>query len=229
MSEHVALSFSRLNTFEQCPAKFDYLYISKVVKDEFNEASDYGNRVHKTLEQYGRGQLNMGELSLEQRQTIERWGGLVDKLMDKPGVKMFEKQMCIGKDLQKLDWFSKQAYIRAIADLLIVDGKTAYCFDYKTGKVKEDDTQLKMFAAVVMQLYPEVDTVKTAYIWLMHDKITPSTYSRDYLSELWESINARTNEVFETVELGFYEAKPSGLCPWCPARKICPSANLRGR
>jgi RecB family exonuclease len=225
----IGMSFSRLNTFEICPAKFDYLYITKSVQDEPNEASAYGDRVHKTLELYGKGELDTTNLTIEQAQTIKRWGKMVSGLVARPGDKYFEHRMCIGKDLQPLDWFDKQAYIRAIADLLIVDGDTAYCFDYKTGKVKDDDSQLKLSAVMVMKCFPQVKRVKTAYIWLLYDKVSKAEYTRDYLEQTWKGLSVRFDAAVDTIELGFFEAKPSGLCPWCPAHKICPSARLRGR
>ena len=43
MTQPMPLSFSRLSTFEQCPAQFDYLYVSKRVKSTMNEASEYGD------------------------------------------------------------------------------------------------------------------------------------------------------------------------------------------
>lgn len=228
MTKKLAMSFSRLNTFEQCPAKFDYLYVSKVVKDEMNEASAYGDRVHKALQAYGEGKLQAEKMTLEQKQIIERWGGIVDKLLSATkGRVMFEHRMTIDFDKEKVDWFAKDAYIRAIADLLIIDGDTAYCFDYKTGKESDDDTQLKMFAGVVMFVFPQVQRVKTAYIWLKTNKITTAIYDRVMAMKAWDTIETRINDVYDTVELGFFVTRPSGLCGWCPAKGICPDALRR--
>ena len=166
---HMSLSYSRLSTFEQCPAKFDYLYITKSVRDQGSEASEYGNRVHEVLELYGKGELDMSSLTLEGKQTIKRWGPLVDTINAKNGEKLYEFQMAVDKNLQPCDWFSRDAYIRSIADVLVVDGNKAYCLDYKTGKVKENPTQLQLFASMVFWHYPEVEEVKTSFIWLKFD------------------------------------------------------------
>lgn len=227
MSE-LAMSFSRLNTFEQCEAKFDYLYVSKVVKDEFGEASAYGDRVHKTLEAYGKREIDTDNLTLEQSQTVKRWGPLVDFLLAKTdGVVLFEEKLTVDNQLKQVDWYSKSAYIRAIVDLLIIDGDTAYCFDYKTGKQKDDDTQLKLFAAMVMWVYPQVKTVKTAYLWLMTNKKTSALYTRKDLDKLWATLRKRFDKVAITVDAGYFQPTPSGLCGYCPAKKICPDAKTR--
>lgn len=77
MSKVMPLSFSRLSTFEQCESKFDYLYVSKRVQDQSNEASDYGDRVHKTLEAYALASdteraIMRATDSLENKRTIQR-------------------------------------------------------------------------------------------------------------------------------------------------------------
>lgn len=229
MTKVMPLSFSRLSTFEQCEAQFDYLYVSKRVANQSNDASDYGDRVHKVLEAYGKGTLDEAALSDEGKQTLKRWGPLVDKITSRPGDKLFEHQMSVNKQLQPTGWFDSDVWIRSIADVLIVNGDTAYCLDYKTGKVKENPTQLQLFAAMVMWHFPEVQKVKTSFLWLKYDDATNSTYERRFLDALWRAMEPRFTQVQDIIELGVFKTKPSGLCPWCPAKDICPDARLKGR
>jgi len=224
----IALSYSRLSTFEQCQAKFDYLYVSKTVKDQGNEVSAYGNRVHEVLELYGKDELPT-PLGLEAKQTLQKWGGLVDKIKSKRGEKYYEYQMAIDKRRVPTGWYDGDAYFRSIADVLVVDGDTAYCLDYKTGKVKDNPTQLQLFAAMVFAHFPNVQEVKTSFIWLKFDQVDNTTYKRDHLEALWNGLQPRLDMVKEVVDLGYFKTKPSGLCPWCPAQDICPDARLRGR
>ena len=229
MNLPMPLSFSRLSTFEQCQAQFDYLYVSKRVQNSSNDASEYGNRVHEVLEHYGKGELDKSTLSLEGGQTLEKWGPVVDKILARNGDKYFEHQMAVSRELKPVDWFAKDVWLRSIADVLIVDGDTAYCLDYKTGKVKDNPTQLQLFAAMVMWHFPEVNTVKTSFIWLKFDEVTNSKYERRFLDSLWRALEPRFDKVQEVIDLGVFSAKPSGLCPWCPAKDICPDARLKGR
>ena len=235
MSQVMPLSFSRLSTFEQCPAQFDYLYVSKRVQSTTNEAADYGDRVHKTLEAYGlckteeeRAVMRATE-ALEEKQTLDQWAPLVDMVLSKKGDKYFEHQMAVNQQLQPVDWFAKDVWIRSIADVLVVNGDTAYCIDYKTGKVKENPTQLQLFAAMVMWQFPEVNTVKTSFVWLRFKETTNSVYERRFLDPLWRALKPRFDAVQETIDLGVFKTKPSGLCPWCPAKGFCPDARLKGR
>jgi hypothetical protein len=222
----MALSFSRLSVFEQCQARFDYQYVSKRVQDQANEASAYGDRVHKVLEAKGRGE-NIIAADPETLSTLEQWGGLVDTLTDRPGEKLFEQQMAVNQQLQPVDWFAQDVWIRAIADVLIVDGDTAFVGDWKTGKVKDNPTQLQLFALMVFWHYPQVQTVKTAFIWLKYKDITDARYERRFAGALWNAIKPRLDKVQEVIELGVFKTKPGPLCPWCPAKDICPDARLR--
>lgn len=225
----IALSYSRLSTFEQCEAKFDYLYVTKSVRDRGSEATDYGSRVHEVLELYGKDTLDMDTLTLEGKQTVKRWGHIVDSINSKNGDKLFEYQMCVDENLKPVDWFSSDAFIRGIADVLIVDGDTAYCLDYKTGKVRDNPSQMQLFAMMVFWHFPEVQTVKTSFLWLLHDDATNVVYERRYLTALWDGFKPRIDALIDTVEIGAFKTKPSGLCPWCPAQDICPDAVRRGR
>jgi hypothetical protein len=229
MTQVMPLSFSRLSTFETCEAQFDYLYVSKRVPNTSNEASEYGDRVHKLLEAKGRGVLDLDSLSAEGRKTLEQWGSVVDVIMKRPGEKLFEHQMAVNADLKPVDWFAKDVWIRSIADVLVVDGDTAYCLDYKTGKVKENPTQLQLFAAMVFWHYPEVTKVKTSFIWLKFNETTNATYERRFLDSMWRALRPRFDKVQDTIELGVFKTKPSGLCPWCAAKDICPDARLKGK
>lgn len=229
MTKIMPLSFSRLSTFEQCEAQFDYLYVSKSVASQSNDASDYGDRVHKVLEAYGKGTLNEATLSDEGKQTLKRWGRLVDIINARGGDKYFEHQMAVNRDRNPTGWFDKDVWIRSIADVLLVDGDVAYCLDYKTGKVKDNPTQLQLFAAMVMWHFPEVQKVKTSFLWLKYDETTNATYERRYLDALWRAMEPRFVKVQDIIDLGVFKTKPSGLCPWCPAKDICPDARLKGK
>ena len=229
MTKVMPLSFSRLSTFEQCPAQFDYLYVSKRVANQSNEHSEYGDRVHKVLEAKGKGTLDEGALSAEEKITLEKWGPIVDRITSQSGDKYFEHQMAVNRNLQPVGWFAPDVWIRSIADVLVVDGATAYCLDYKTGKVKENPTQLQLFAAMVFRHFPKVETVKTSFVWLKFDEVTNSRYERRFLDALWRALEPRFTKVQDVIELGVFETKPSGLCPWCAAKDICPDARTKGR
>jgi len=227
------ISFSRLNTFEQCGQKFEYLYVLKSVQDLGSVHTEYGTRVHEGLELYGKALLQ-GGASAEAVEALEgehsesaKWFSLVRKLVTRPGDKYFEHQMALNADKQPCEWFADDVWLRGIADVLIINGDTAYLFDWKTGKVKDDPSQMMIFALMTMTHFPQVQTVKTSFVWLAYGQSTSSVYTRRMLPNLWTALGPRFDKIQEAVELGVFEAKPSPLCKWCAAKDICPNARLK--
>lgn len=216
---HIALSYSRLTTFESCPSKFDYLYMSKLVKDVGNEHTEYGVRVHEALEKYGRDGTPLPEESKHHK-------GIVDTILGLGGDQYFEYQMAIDINFQPCDWFSPDVWFRGIADVLVVRGRTALIADFKTGKIKDDPTQVKLFACLVMAHFPVVEKVKTALLWLKFNEITEDVFHRANLKHMWDGILPRIQYVQDTVQLGVYKTKPSGLCNYCAAKYMCSDARL---
>lgn len=213
------LSFSRLNTFEQCPLKFEHLYVNKTVKDQDTVYTEYGTRVHSSLENYAK---TSDPETLTQETAKHK--GLVDRIVQCDGDKFYEYQMALDSRKQPCDWFADDIWIRGIADVLVVNDKKAYCLDWKTGKVKDNPTQLQLFAYLVFQHFPSVEEVKTSYVWLAHDEMTTVGYKRMYMESIWNALEQRFNRVQEAVDVGVFQAKPSRLCNWCPAKKVCPEA-----
>lgn len=211
------LSYSRLSTYENCPAKFDYLYVTKSVKDEDNEYTVYGSRVHESLEKAGRDGTPLPD-------DLAKFHPLVERIISQPGRKEYERQMAIRRDKTPCDWFASDVWIRGIADVLILDGDRAWCLDWKTGKPRDNPTQLQLFAALIFAHYPEVAEVRTGYIWLHHNDITSTTYRKQHEPHLWLALEPRFARVQEAVDLGVYKTKPSGLCRFCPAKGLCPDA-----
>ena len=216
----IALSYSRLSTFESCPRKFEHLYVNKDVVDAGSEATIYGTRVHEALELYGRDGTPLTP-------ETEKYAPMLDLILSQPGQKHFEYQMALLEDKTPCDWFDKNVWLRGIADVLIVDGKTATVVDWKTGKVKDNPTQLKLFACMVMEHFPEVEVVKSAFVWLQHHEVTQSKFERYWLPQMWGGLTPRMDAVQVANDMGVFPTRPSFLCPWCPAKTICPDAKLK--
>ena len=211
------LSYSRVACFKKCPAQFEALYVNKNVVDSGNEYTQSGNRVHESLERYGKtGDEN--ELTKETR----KWKPLVDKIESNEGDKYYEFKMAINADLEPCDWFADDVWFRGIADILVVNGDKAYCGDWKTGKsAYEDHVQLQIFAAMVMFHFPQVEVVRADFLWLVEDKHTKLVFNRPHLKTMWGRLSDQFAVVQEAVDLGVFVAKPSRLCNWCAAKDIC--------
>lgn len=213
--KYTAFSYSRLNNYEQCPKKFHALSIAKSYKEPESEQMIYGSAVHKSLE------LRITK-NLALPPHLTHLEPMMAKLAAAPGEKKAEFQMAINADWDPTDWFSKDVYCRAIADLAINGGRKAALFDYKTGKKAEDFTQLKLTGDVFFQHAPDVEEITLAFVWTKDQSITKTVIHRDGMGERWSELAPRVERYQKAFQEHDFPPRPGRHCRWCPV-KSCPS------
>lgn len=210
--KQTAWSFSRLNSYELCPKKFWHLSVRKDVQDTEGEAMRYGKLVHKALE------LRISKskpLPLNLR-FLEKYAALLEKAK---GEKLTEQQLAVDNNFEPCDWFSKATWCRAIIDLAIVRPPHAVVFDYKTGKISDDFTQLRLAGVLLMLHMPEIQTVELAYLWTKDKKITryERTLTRDDIKTVVLELMPRIKMYERAHRMESFPARPGFLC-----KKFCP-------
>lgn len=216
MSKPFAWSYSALSRYENCPKQYYHINVVKDVKDSYG--SDQGNEgdlIHKALH---RRVIQGTPLPLEFRQ-YEKVAARFEKV---PGEKKGEIKLALNRDFEPTSFFGSDVYLRAIIDLLIVDGDHAFVIDWKTGKVKPDFTQLAMSAAVLAQYMPELQNFTLLYVWLNHRNVSPQKYTRHDFKAIWADLLPRATRIEKAIKTTDFPAKPSGLCRYCPVTQ-CPN------
>jgi CRISPR/Cas system-associated exonuclease Cas4 (RecB family) len=209
----VPWSHSSLSSFETCPRRHKILRVDKLVVEPQSDALTFGNKVHKELELAVKGEkgLSMGFTSYQP---------LVEKLRAAPGVKHTEQRFGLTQDFKPTTFFGKDVWVRGVLDLSIVQPKRASIIDYKTGKPKVDADQLRMFAGAAFSLYPHVEEVTTAYLWLGYNKMDREVFRREDMPPIWADFSSRVYRMEQAFEHDKFPPKPSGLCrQWCPVGK----------
>ena len=216
-------SFSALKMYENCPRRYMHQRINKEVQDEGSDASKYGERIHEALELRLRDQ---SPLTDETKKYEPLCAAIEQESED--GELFVEQKMTLNKNLTPTEWFAPDAWFRSVLDVLMIheNQKKAFVLDWKTGKRRPDFTQMEIFALQVFKHYPEVDSVTSALVWLRDYKMDTQVYKREQSNEMWAKIMARINRIYESLEHDTWPPKPSGLCPWCPAKHICDYAQL---
>ena len=210
-------SYSALKMYENCPKNYFHQRIEKSVKDSGNAVTAYGERVHKALEL--RLAPNKDELSREAASYEALCASIETIAAD--GVLTVEEEMTLNKNLEPTGWWDHDAWLRSKIDVLVRRGPEAVMFDWKTGKRRPDFDQLEMFAAQVFKHYPEVERVKTTFVWLKESKMDHETYTRDDLPNIMQRILTKITRIEGSLEHDNWPAKPSGLCNWCPCKNFC--------
>lgn len=215
-------SYSSIKMFENCPYRYYRQRILKDVKDESNQFSQYGERIHKMLEL----RLSEAQVLPSEASKYEPLCVSIERMVDDGAELLIEKELVLNENLLPTTWWAEDAWIRSKLDVLVVKGDTAVVMDWKTGKRNIDTFQLQLFTVQVFKHFPEVQKVKTSLVWLKEMAMDTEIYKRQYANALWTDVIRRIKRIHDAQENDVWPAKPSGLCRFCPARHDCPQAQL---
>ncbi len=210
-------SYSSLKMFYNCPLRYYRQRIIKDIKDVMGEASLYGVRVHEHLEHRIKHNTPLPPDCASYEPLCAAFESQVDG-----GELIAEKEATLNKGLKPTGWWDDDAWLRSKLDILVLNGENALIADWKTGKRRVDFDQFEMFALQVFAHYPQIEAVKTMFIWLKPMKKDSRVYVRAQVGALWRDLMVRIRRVEKALETNNWPAKPSGLCPWCPAFEECP-------
>lgn len=222
-------SHSALSDFLNCPKQYFHKRIAKDVQDSQGEAALWGDQVHRFFE------ASILAVRGQQAEADEVWATLRLQGMDPDeSFEVYlpyltsvlaiphddilpERQYAIGKDLKPCDWFSTDVWCRGIIDVLLVNGDRAYALDWKTGKRKLGNKQLKLFALLVFLHHPEISSVKTGFVWLKEGLSDYETFQRSDEAALWQEFIGDLSRYNAAFKQDMWIPRKSGLCRgWCP-------------
>lgn len=232
----IALSWSRLSTYEQCPRKFKLSYIDKVFKEEGKSIHLVkGEQLHKQMEEYviaknGQGAMPLG-FSPEVRQSLP----YVDRLYEHFDGIYPEAQVACDIKWQPTEWFGSDTAWRAIWDATALKTDNCFLVDWKSGKIyplNKGFGQLHLSAVMAMNKWPALSETRAAYVYLEHKQVQKVHVTREpgqvdangnpipHLAEVQKDFERRFEIVQYEKEWG---PKANENCKWCPAtRAQCP-------
>ena len=208
----VAWSYSRLTNLEQCPRRYWHLMVAKDIKEEESQAMADGNATHKAF-----------ELRLRAGKTLPIHLRVHEPAMamiaNAAGEKIVEQQIALDVNWQPVEWFDKSTWLRVKSDLTQYGGKYGVVWDWKTGRPHEDFTQLKLNAAVLLHLAPEIERVATAFYWTKTRRVASGpTLSRENVAEVWGPMLQRVAAYQRAHEEQNFPPKQNPFCGGCPVK-----------
>jgi CRISPR/Cas system-associated exonuclease Cas4 (RecB family) len=227
MAKSIALSHSRLSTYNQCPRKFKLQFLDKAFPQEDADKSPHlvrGNNVHKALEGYVVKRLSgQNDIQPSSLKEVETTKPLIDRLFQEFDMIMPEAQVAVDSEYKKVEWFDSNAYYRVIMDIIGKGDSTAFVGDYKTGKINDYSGyggQLHLTAAITFCVFEDVQDVTAAYLYVDHQKVNKIKFHRSELPALIQHFDAEHVKVNSDKE---FKPVPNDFCKWCPATKAqCP-------
>lgn len=209
MSKPFAWSFSALNAFETCPRQYHEMRIKKTYKDVPGEAAQWGKIVHKHLE-------DRIKYKQELPPFLTHVEPLVGRLESFDGQLAAEYQMALNADFQPTEWFARDTWVRAQGDAISIKGPTGVAVDWKSGKFREGDDQLRLQSAIMFATYPQLEKVGIVYAFVKEKQTLSRTFTRNDVPMIWQRFLPRVQRMEQAFKDQDFPPKPSGLCrKWC--------------
>lgn len=210
----VAWSYSSIKTFDQCPKKYYHTRVAKDFPDTPGPEAQYGTDVHAAAEAF----IKTGTAIPTKYKYMEP---VVQKLAAIPGEKYTELRLGVrkvGHTYEPCDFFDKDVWWRGVADLVVVHNEKGRSVDYKTGKNTRyaDMKQLDLVAGALFVHFPQLMVIKSALAYVVADELLPKVHVVTEKSQYLSSFDKELHALDVAMNSGVWNAKPSGLCGWCP-------------
>lgn len=229
-------SFSKLNTFEQCPMKFKFKYIDKISTPfKMNATLEKGSYIHLLLEELAKNDMVLPKVSYDfkysSRQDIVSYkktfrdfvfSDFGEKYLSNDDYTFFGAEVEFGVKLEdgvlsETSYWNKKALFRGKIDHVNIHDDTMYLLDWKSGRVNQYPAilQLVMYAVWCFLKYENINIVKTAFVYIEHGVEKTYTFKRKHLDDLIAKVMEKINNVeLETK----FNKKESKLCEYCEFR-----------
>ena len=202
-------SYSALKQYTNCPKQYQEMRVLKNYTVKETEAIIYGKAVHEALELYVKDDKPLPKNYL-------RFKPMVDTLINIKGDKYPEYEMALTHAKLPCDFHSEDRWVRGIADLVIVDGDTAYVIDYKTGSNRyPDPKQLRLMSLMLFTHFPDVQRVKGGLLFVMKNSFITEEYLRKEMDKSWGMFEQSLKRLETSYESDVWQANPTPLCKWC--------------
>ena len=213
MNRLLPWSYTKLDTFRQCPRRAYHAYVLKEKSPQTPEMLK-GTQVHKAFEDRVIGNKPLPPELMKHEHFTHAM-----KTKQSEGYELHaELKYGLAKDYSRCGFFDDHVWGRGAADVVLLspDKRKGIIFDYKTGRRRDSDAQVSVLAMFAMSWVPELEKVTGANIWLVENKIGKAyEFTRADLPQIKGDIE-KTLEAAETADQkGEWPEKPSHLCGWC--------------
>jgi PD-(D/E)XK nuclease superfamily len=214
-AEGFSWSFSALRNYETCPRRYYEYNVGKRVTEPETDAIKAGHALHSAfdarIKQGTKLPLGMGMHE-----------GMLAKFVAAPGATYAEQKLGLTAEFKPTTFFGKGVWFRQVIDATKINGSVATVLDWKTGRPDDDDTQLRLSAAVLFAHDANVQSVRTAFAFVNYDVVERRDYVRGDLTEIWGDILPRVRQLVVARQRQDYPPKPGGLCRRYCAVLSCP-------
>lgn len=210
-------SHSALECHNNCPEQYHHKYVLKDLPAEEKSAEqNWGIFVHQKFEDYLNSKPGDRELPIDLR--IHQ--PYLDHLLSVEGILWAERKVALGvKPFGPCGYFADNVWWRGVIDATVVEREDARTLiaDYKTGKKKDDWTQLALSAVWVLYNHPEVNLINAQFYWCVDQTVTKKVWGRSEMDMLVGMFAPKLQAYVYSFKNDVWPKKQTGLCHgWCP-------------
>ena len=143
-----------------------------------------------------------------------------------------EAQMAVDIDRKPVDWTAPTAFLRGIADLVLIDGTVAWLSDWKTGWVPGTEEDLRRglqgrtYATLLGAWNRKIETVHVTFHFLRLGVRRSMTFRRQDMDETWAQWLALGEQMYaamaERDDDKVWAPRPGPQCAYCEVAMACP-------
>lgn len=206
---------SSISLFDTCPLQYAHRYVLKTLKFKTSPQIEEGNQFHRAM--YMRGTL--GIALPEKYAKMEPALKIVDQWAESGWTIDFEAGLAVDGDFRPVEWHERYKYPNGLEnklDVVATKGTQGRIIDWKTGKPKDDITQLLVNSITALAHYPRVESFAAAFAYSTTMTLSqPAKFERSN-PKLKTTIKAKIMMIAKAHERGLFPPSPSGLCKsWC--------------
>lgn len=240
-NEHIKLSASSVQTFEQCPRRWYHRYIEKSYPDvPEDEWTQFGNFIHDIAEHFLGGNLqDYKKLVAETLPNYDISPTYREKII--PATKnlyiyccqRFKKDDVIDRERKIEVYYKDIFFLTGKLDILHARGDTVTVIDWKSSKAEKDHSFQLSFYKILLERFDliHVDELKCEIVYLCADTqdgllfVEPYTITKAEVSEAIARIDAliSTYKHLGVNNKEKWRKKTGPLCEYCDyfKAKIC--------
>ena len=227
------MSYSRLDTYQSCPAKYFFTYVVKAPR-RFGPAAAMGTIVHTVLEEADFETLDLDTLKasfFEQKEIEDPEGEVDEELVDAAMVLL--EEFVDRHDGDEFNILAREMEFEMLIGSCLFRGYidrvdqerdgSVRVVDYKTGKWEvaqkniPANLQLGLYALVAREKFPHLNPVRGELYYLRSGKRKSHTYTDDELDDIRAQILGLSKEIIARSEgPGFPHTRNGHTC-----RNLC--------
>jgi putative RecB family exonuclease len=232
------LSYSSINTYETCPAKFRFQYEEKVPQRP-SPALSFGDSLHRALHRFHDRPVPVPPSLAELHEMLDlTW--VSDGFADESEERMYHdhgRQVLAQYHRENVEGYRIPAAlefrftieVEGVALSGVIDrmdripGGGYEIIDYKTNRRLpprsriDADLQLSVYHLAAKEVWGIEPERLTLYYLLPGERMTTARTKKDV-----DELRRRIAIVAERVEAGKFEPRPNPLCDWCEYQSLCP-------